>query len=106
MKYLPSYTVAEMVGISGHVLSKITASMMVLAGGQKTNIGLSLKFEAKGLKVIGYSRKNGRFWEFSEKAIELIKDYKVGWHPLLLITHAHCSLESISRGVPCGVARR
>ena len=77
MKYFPSYQVAEMVGISGHALSKITASLMVLTGGQKQNIGLGLKFEAKSLKVIGYSRKNGRFWEFSEKAIELIKDYKV-----------------------------
>lgn len=67
-----------MIGISGHALSKVTASFMVLMGdGSKNNIGLSLKFEAKSLKVIGYSRKNGRFWEFSDKAIELIQEYKV-----------------------------
>lgn len=77
MKFFPSYTVAEMVGISGHALSKITASMMIISGGKKENIGLAMKFEAKSLKVIGYSRKNGRFWEFSEKAVELIKEYKV-----------------------------
>ena len=85
LKYFPSYKVAERVGISGHALSKVTASFMVAASdGQKTNLGLSLKFEAKSLKVIGYSRKNGRFWEFSEKAIELIQEYKVrSSHPPL-----------------------
>lgn len=44
---------------------------------QKTSIGLSLKFEAKGLKVVDYTRKEGRYWEYSEKAVELIKEYKV-----------------------------
>lgn len=67
-----------MLGISGHALSKITASFMVLTGdGHKNNVGLSLKFEAKSLKVIGYSRKNGRYWEFSDKAVQLIQEYKV-----------------------------
>ena len=67
-----------MLGLSTKALSKITASFMVLASdGNKNNLGLSLKFEAKGLKVIEYSRKNDRFWEFSEKAIQLIHDYKV-----------------------------
>lgn len=67
-----------MVGISGHALSKITSSFMILAtDGSKANVGLSLKFEAKSLKVIGYSRKNDRFWEFSEKAVEVIKAYQV-----------------------------
>ena len=53
--------------------------MVVTSDGQKSNLGLSLKFEAKSLKVIGYSRKNGRFWEFSDKAIELIQEYKVSF---------------------------
>ena len=67
-----------MVGLSGRAVGKITSSFMVItSNGQKTNIGLSLKFEAKALKVIDYSRKDGRYWEFSEKAIELIRDYKV-----------------------------
>ncbi|KAI0707261.1 exonuclease II [Earliella scabrosa] len=76
-KYFPSFKVADMLGLSTKALSKITASFMVLASdGNKNNLGLSLKFEAKGLKVIEYSRKNDRFWEFSEKAIQLIHDYK------------------------------
>ena len=66
-----------MLGISSRALSKITSSFMVIAGGgSKSNLGLSLKFEAKALKVIDYSRKDGRHWEFSEKAIELIREYR------------------------------
>ncbi|TDL19946.1 hypothetical protein BD410DRAFT_726523 [Rickenella mellea] len=76
-KYIPSFAVAEKLGMSGHALSKITSSFMVLSSdNQKTNLGLSLKFEAKALKVIGYSRKNDRYWEFSDTAIDLIREYK------------------------------
>lgn len=50
--------------------------MVLTSDNQKINLGLSLKFEAKALKVIGYSRKNDRYWEFSQKAIELIKEFK------------------------------
>ena len=78
-RYFPSFRVGEMVGLSGRALSRITSSFMVITSdGQKNNLGLSLKFEGKGLKVIDYSRKDGRFWEFSEKAVELIREYKVG----------------------------
>ena len=66
-----------MLGMSGRALSKVMSSFMVLTSdGSKSNLGLSLKFEAKGLKVIEYSRKDGRFWEFSEKAIQLLHEYK------------------------------
>lgn len=43
----------------------------------KINLGLSVKFEAKAQKVIGYSRKTDRYWEFSQTAVALIKEYKV-----------------------------
>ncbi len=77
-RYYPSFRAAEMVGISGRALSKITSSFMVITSdGVKNNLGLSLKFEGKSMKVIDYSRKDGRNWEFSEKAIKLIIDYKV-----------------------------
>jgi len=52
--------------------------MVITSDHQKTNLGLSLKFEAKALKVIDYSRKDGRTWEYSQKAVDLIKEYKVG----------------------------
>lgn len=76
--YYPSYKAASMLNISGRALAKITSSFMVLTSdASKNNLGLSLKFEAKSLKVVDYSRKNNRHWEFSEKAIGLIKEYKV-----------------------------
>ena len=52
--------------------------MVVAADNTKTNLGLNLKFEAKALKVVEYSRKNRQYWEFSEKALDLIREYKVG----------------------------
>lgn len=44
---------------------------------EKVNIGLDMKFERKGLMVAGYTRKDGRHWEYSDKAIELLQAYKV-----------------------------
>ena len=77
-RYYPSFKAAEMVGISGRALGKITSSFMVITSDQqKTNLGLCLKFEAKSKKVIDYSRKEGRNWEYSEKAVELLREYKV-----------------------------
>lgn len=75
--YLPSFKAASAIGMSPRALSKITSSFMVLTSDhQKNNLGLSIKFEAKSLKVIDYSRKNGRYWEYSEKAVDLIREYK------------------------------
>ncbi|GJE94543.1 5'-3' exonuclease [Phanerochaete sordida] len=79
-RYFPSFKVADMVGLTGLSVAKITSSFMVVTSdGQKHNLGLSLKFDAKGLKVIDYSRKDGRHWEFSEKAIDLLHAYKQNW---------------------------
>lgn len=76
--YYPSFKAAEMVGISGRALSKIASSFMVIMGdGSKINLGLSLKFEAKALKVVDYSRKDGKHWEFSAKAVDLLREYRV-----------------------------
>jgi 5'-3' exoribonuclease 1 len=76
-RYYPSFKAAEQVGITGRALGKITSSFMVITSdNQKTNLGLSLKFEAKALKVIDYSRKEGRNWDYSQKAVDLLKEYK------------------------------
>ncbi|KAI0091131.1 exonuclease II [Irpex rosettiformis] len=75
--YYPSYEVSEKVGLTGMAVAKITSSFMVLTSdGQKNNLGLSIKFDAKGMKVIDYSRKEGRHWEFSDKAVQLLREYK------------------------------
>jgi 5'-3' exoribonuclease 1 len=77
-QYFPSFEVAEMLAMSKRALSRVTSSFMVLvADGQKVNLGLSIKFEAKAMKVLDYSSKNGHVWQFSQLAIDLIRDYKV-----------------------------
>ncbi len=75
-RYTPSYTVAKMLGLHPLVLSKITSSFSVSAMGlPRLNLGLNLKFESKKLKVLGYSRRSNNGWEFSNKAIELLRQY-------------------------------
>ena len=78
-KYYPSYEVAKIVGLSSKAISKLTSSVMAVDGQRpgKVNLGLSVKFEARAQKVVGYSRKMDRYWEFSQKTVALIKEYKV-----------------------------
>ena len=61
--------------------------MVITSDNLKTNLGLSLKFEAKSLKVIDYSKKEGRSWYYSEKAVELLIEYKARFFFLLLSTN-------------------
>ena len=73
--YSPSFAVAKVLGLNPLVLSKITSSFQVMVNDERVNLGLNLKFEAKRLKVLGYSRRGPTGWEFSQKAIELIRLY-------------------------------
>jgi 5'-3' exoribonuclease 1 len=63
--------------MSALTLSKITSGLMIeVANGQRINAGLNLKFEARSQKVLGYAQRNERGWEYSQKAIDLITEYK------------------------------
>ncbi|MCJ1446649.1 MAG: hypothetical protein MMC23_007155 [Stictis urceolatum] len=73
--YTPSFAVAKNLGLNPLVLSRITASFQVNLYEARVNLGLNLKFEAKKLKVLGYSRRTENGWEFSEQAISLIQQY-------------------------------
>ena len=75
--YTPSYAVAKMLGLNSLVLSKITSSFQINVSNNRVNLGLNLKFEAKKLKVLGYSRRGATGWEFSQKAIQLIQQYMI-----------------------------
>ena len=75
--YTPSFAVARMLHLNPLVLSKITSSFQVTLDEGKVNLGLNLKFEAKKLKVLGYSRRGATGWEFSEAAIHLLQQYMV-----------------------------
>ena len=75
-QWVPSYMVAKQLGLHPLILSKITSSYFVsTVGGLRVNLGLNLKFEAKKLKVLGFSRKSQSGWEFSANAIGLIVEY-------------------------------
>ncbi|KXN84037.1 5'-3' exoribonuclease 1 [Leucoagaricus sp. SymC.cos] len=77
-RWTPSWKAANLLRITPRALSRITSSFTISIGQeQKTNIGLDMKFEAKAFKVLEYTQKPARHWEYSEKAIELVKDYKV-----------------------------
>ena len=75
--YTPSFAVARMLGLSPLVLSKITSSFQVVLNDDKVDLGLNLKFEAKQLKVLGYSRRGNTGWEYSQKAIGLLQQYMI-----------------------------
>lgn len=75
--YSPSFAVAKVLGLNPLVLSKLTSSFQVLLDDTRVNLGLNLKFEAKKQKVLGYSKRGPTGWEFSEKAIQLIRRYMV-----------------------------
>ena len=75
--YTPSFAVARTLGLNPLVLSKITSAFQVAMDDSRVNLGLNLKFEAKKLKVLGYSRRGPTGWEFSEKAIQLLQQYMV-----------------------------
>lgn len=77
--YHSSYNVARRLGLNNLAVSRITSTLMVQLKNSKTNIGLSIKFESKGLKVLGYSRKNDKGWEFSEKCVQVLEKYKAAF---------------------------
>lgn len=69
--------IAKEVGLTSFALAKITSTMYVFSQRDETryNLGLCLKFESKGKKVLGYSRKGIKGWEFSSKGRDLISSY-------------------------------
>lgn len=75
--YLPSYVVARQLNMPPLALSKLTSAFNVTSSGLKLNLGLNLKFEAKKLKVLGYSRKSANGWEYSQKAVNLLAQYMI-----------------------------
>lgn len=80
IKYYPSFDICRSLGINALFLSKLTSGFMIendlIKGGRRVNVGLELKFDAKRIKVLGYTEKNGKFWTFSPWAIKLVEDYK------------------------------
>ena len=74
--YHPAPIVSKVIGMSGLCLSKLTSSFTVVLDDERINLGLNLKFEGKRMKVLGYTRRSQSGWEYSEKALTLLRDYK------------------------------
>ena len=85
--YTPSYQVAQGLGLNALALAKITSAFSIRVDEQILNLGLNLKFEAKKLKVLGYSRKGPSGWEFSQAAIQLIQQYMIKFPQFIAGVH-------------------
>lgn len=82
--YLNLPALAKQLGVSPMSLSRITSSVYVISeSGSKIDIGLRLKFEGRQQKVIGYTRRSDRGWEFSQKAVDLIREYHESFPAIL-----------------------
>lgn len=78
-RYMHGSIAAQRLGISSHLLSRITGTIYVIQASKeeltKHNLGLNLKFNKRNEEVPGYTRKENNQWLYSTKAIELIRNY-------------------------------
>ncbi|KAI4476699.1 hypothetical protein M0802_014829, partial [Mischocyttarus mexicanus] len=78
-QYIYGSTAAQRLGISSHLLSRITGTIYIEQDNLKEyiNIGLNLKFNKRNEEVPGYTKKEYGYgqWLYSKRAIELIRDY-------------------------------
>ncbi|CAH2107035.1 unnamed protein product [Euphydryas editha] len=84
--YRAAHHAAAACGISTHMLSRITGTVLVILGERndlptetqnKINIGLNLKFNKKNQEVSGYTRrcKLSGSWLYSERCVQLVRSY-------------------------------
>ena len=95
VRYIPQHEIAKLLRSQALFISKITSSFSLDNGGQRADAGLNLKFESRRLKVIGYTRKGARGWEFSEKAFRLLKEYQTKFPALFNALAKHARESSI-----------
>ncbi|XP_014226840.1 5'-3' exoribonuclease 1 isoform X1 [Trichogramma pretiosum] len=79
-KYMPGNIAAQRLGISSHLLSRITGCIFVVscdaAEPGRTNLGLNLKFNKKNEEVIGFTKKdNNGAWLYSAKTVSFLDEY-------------------------------
>jgi 5'-3' exoribonuclease 1 len=86
VRYYPGYRCAQMLGISPHILSRITGSIFVSKSPKeadsdrmsRVNVGLNLKLNKRNEEVAGYTQKRtteNNSWFYSDKAVNEIADY-------------------------------
>ncbi|XP_070207130.1 5'-3' exoribonuclease 1-like isoform X3 [Littorina saxatilis] len=87
-QYMPGYVAAQRLGISKHLLARITGTILILRGDggnteSKANIGLNLKFTKRGEEVPGYTKKTDDGWLYSDKCLETINKYLAEFSDML-----------------------
>jgi 5'-3' exoribonuclease 1 len=77
-KYLPGWQLAKQLKISSLGLSRLTSAFLVEIAGtdRRVNLGLNLKYDHRSQKALGYTQKTANGWEYSPKALELLKAYR------------------------------
>lgn len=86
--YVPGFTVAQRLGISPHLVSRITGTIFLYQTPseddtnsnkarrpRKINVGLNLKFNKQNEEVPGWSRKAENGWQYSMKTVDVLKRY-------------------------------
>ncbi|XP_055541135.1 5'-3' exoribonuclease 1 isoform X2 [Wyeomyia smithii] len=82
--YLNTQDAASMIGISLNLLNRLSSTILIMPGSRrsvqadergKMNIGLQLRMHTQNEETVGYTKKTNKTWMYSEKAIQLIKDY-------------------------------
>ncbi|XP_067640646.1 5'-3' exoribonuclease 1 isoform X2 [Eurosta solidaginis] len=82
--YVNSFEVSTTLGLQMKCLSRLTGTVLVVAGARRTelpenlskvNIGLQLKFPKQHEERAGYCRRINGQWYYSSKAILLIQEY-------------------------------
>uniref|UniRef100_A0A4W3HGW2 5'-3' exoribonuclease 1 n=1 Tax=Callorhinchus milii TaxID=7868 RepID=A0A4W3HGW2_CALMI len=81
-KYNPGYVLANHLGVSGYLVSRLTGSLFIGRGSkrnplgeQKANVGLNLKFNKKNEEVPGYTKKVGNEWLYSAAVEQILSEY-------------------------------
>lgn len=78
-RYMHGSIAAQRLGMSSHLLSRITGTIYVVQTLNeeftKHNLGLNLKFNKRNEEVPGYTKKENSQWLYSTKAVDLIRNY-------------------------------
>ncbi|KAK2584112.1 hypothetical protein KPH14_006553 [Odynerus spinipes] len=76
-RYVYGSIAAQLLGISSHLLSRITGTIYIMPHNSQEiiNVGLNLKFNKKNEEIPGYTKKENGQWLYSIKAVDLIRAY-------------------------------
>ena len=86
--YVPGFNVAQRLGISPHLVSRITGTIFLFQSPteddknsdrprrpRKMNVGLNLKFNKHNEEIPGWSRKAENGWQYSMRTVDVLRRY-------------------------------